>query len=494
MTGMLGPRGNYSDGQILHGGDLNADLATLITNDAQTVIDIMANNSALITGCALTNGASGMQVNVALGYGYDSTGTRFYVGSGTVSLANGSSNPRFDLIVAVNSTASAVNPTTGNPTVYNTSALGVIQGTAAALPTIPALTASNYAQVGYVLVPPLVNSIINCTLYSQTTSPNSIGPIATIPSIMTHISTSILTSVVHGAQATSAGGQEVNRLAYTGLRGGVGALEGRWYANGSGNTPATDGFIFPNNNGPSGTDGMFLQYQIPTSGTNTSKKINISYSGGTNLDLFKIYAASTEFTNSVLIDAGGETITAGDLLVNSGKIQGSSNFISTSGYVYGSFGFVLGPNDPGYGPDIHSDGTNLYLETNGAGNLYFRPQGHATNTNAASLLSTGIFTINGHSALVGNQATTQLKVQAGNTAIVTVNNGSFVTFPITFTEAFSSPPVVVTGIISNGSFGVQYGFDCMVYGVTATGCTLFVGQTTGANQLMGASYIAFGVA
>lgn len=499
MAGTLGPSGFYADGQILHGGDLAADLITAFANDEQAILDLFANYSFLLTGCALTNGSSGMQVNVAQGNGYDSRGIRFSTTASTVTLANGSTSPRFDAIVAINTTQYGTNLATGNPTVFITSSLGIVQGTPAGLPVVPTITQTNYAQIGYVLVPNGVNSILSCTLYSQSTGPNSLGPVATIPSIMTHINSSILTTTVHGAQATIAGGITPNRLAYTGAQGGVGALQGYWFSPGSGNTPATDGFLFPANNGPTGNDGAYIEYQPPTTGSNTVSRLNISATGATSLSLIKLLTSSLEVSGNVQIDGSGGLavpsggITASGAVAFSNKLTVSGGpILNTSSYNYAVSGLVFGVGGSGFGPDIHSDGTNLYIETGGAGAIYFRPNGYGSPTGAASLLSTGVMTNNGYSVPITQYGPTQYRLQMGGVAPFVVNNQSSVSTAVTWPIAFSGTPNVVAVIDCAGTPGVQYGMQCVVISPTSTGCTIQVGQTTGGSQTLGFQWLAYG--
>lgn len=216
---MAGAVGNYSDGETIHGGDLNADLTSLLGNDAQLFLDIFAGWNILVSGFALTAG-SGMAVNVAAGLAY-ANGIRLNMTSGSVTLATGNTQPRTDVIWVQAGTTAGTNGTTGNPTKTDSGTFGVQAGTPGG--GVPALGDQTKVQIGTVSVPANASTASACTLNSQATAPNAQGPVKTLVDLLTHIAASHATSVVHGFQATTAGGTGTNELAATdGTYGAVG--------------------------------------------------------------------------------------------------------------------------------------------------------------------------------------------------------------------------------------------------------------------------------
>lgn len=217
---MAGAVGNYSDGETIHGGDLNADLTSLLGNDARLFLDIFAGWNILVSGFALTAG-SGMTVNIASGLAY-ANGIRLNMTSGSVTLATGNTQPRYDVIWVQAGKTAGINPTTSNPTQSDSGTYGVQAGTPGSSPTVPTLGDQTKVQVGTVLVPANATTASGCTLNSQATAPNAQGPVKTMIDVLTHIAASHATTVVHGFQATTAGGTGANELAQTDANGAVG--------------------------------------------------------------------------------------------------------------------------------------------------------------------------------------------------------------------------------------------------------------------------------
>ena len=216
---MAGAVGNYSDGETIHGGDLNADLTSLLGNDARLFLDIFAGWNILVSGFALTAGA-GMAVNVASGLAY-ANGVRLNMVAGGVTLGTGNTQPRYDVIWVQAGKTAGTNPTTSNPTQSDSGAFGVQAGTPGSSPVVPAMGDPTKVQIGTVYVPANATGIGSCTLNSQATAPNAQGPIKTFIDLLTHIAASILTTPVHGVQATAAGGLGANMLAQTNASGRV---------------------------------------------------------------------------------------------------------------------------------------------------------------------------------------------------------------------------------------------------------------------------------
>jgi hypothetical protein len=208
---MAGAVGNYSDGETIHGGDLNADLTSLLGNDAQIVVDIFAGWNILVSGFALTAGA-GMTVNIAAGLAYAS-GIRLNMTSGSVTLGTGNTSPRYDVIWVQAGKTAAINGTTSNPTQYDSGAYGVQAGTPGASPAVPALGDPTKVQIGTVYVPANATTASGCTLHSQATAPNAQGPVRTFIDLLAHIAAAITASnAVHGIQQGSGHGFDADSV------------------------------------------------------------------------------------------------------------------------------------------------------------------------------------------------------------------------------------------------------------------------------------------
>jgi hypothetical protein len=208
---MAGAVGNYSDGETIHGGDLNADLTSLLGNDAQLFLDIFAGWNILVSGFALTAGA-GMAVNIAAGLAYAS-GIRLNMLSGSVTLGAGNAQPRYDVIWVQAGKTAATNGTTSNPTQYDSGVYGVQAGTPGASPAVPALGDPTKVQIGTVLVPASATLASGCTLNSYATAPNAQGPVKTFVDLLTHIAATITASnAVHGIQQGSGHGFDADTV------------------------------------------------------------------------------------------------------------------------------------------------------------------------------------------------------------------------------------------------------------------------------------------
>lgn len=223
--------------------------------------------------------------------------SRYVVSSGTVTLAAADgTNPRYDLIVGTASQTTGTD-SGGQPTTKDVLTVTKVTGTPAGTPTIPSLPV-NSVQLGYVLVPANATSAQTCTITQ------SVGPLTpkNLQDLTNHIPASMATAVVHGFQATLPGGTGANQLAQTGARGGVGALEGNWWVPGIGQTPTTDGYISPRNSGSAATDGAYLEYFPPTTGSNTAAKLTISAALTAALALLKLIASTVEITGGLQVD------------------------------------------------------------------------------------------------------------------------------------------------------------------------------------------------
>ena len=143
---------------------------------------------------------------------------RYVVSSGTVTLAAAdATNPRYDLIVGTASQTTGTD-TGGQPTNKDVLTVTKVTGTPASTPAIPSLPV-NSVQLGYVLVPANATSAQTCTITP------SLAPLApkNLQDLTNHIAASVLTTAVHGAQATLPGGSGANQLAQTDASGNVGA-------------------------------------------------------------------------------------------------------------------------------------------------------------------------------------------------------------------------------------------------------------------------------
>lgn len=313
--------------------------------------------NGVLSGFSLTALAGNpITFSVAAGIAYTSN-FRQAQPSGNVSMANGdTTNHRYD-IVALLYAATAGTDLNGYPTQLNNATYVVVPGTASSTPTLPALPSSNYVQVAWVDVPPAATLANQCTIHNSYQY-----TLRTLADLSVHISTDVRTGSPHGVQATSAGGTEVNRLAYTDGAGAVGAVKGggQWFTGIYPGDP-TDGFIISSQNGPSATDGMYLEYQPPTKSgaTNTRKQLNITGPGAVPLDQFNVSATIATFGGAV-------------------KSQNGVN---------------LGPGAAPPAPDVHSDGASIYIEAL-AGYIFIRPQGYGIGTNASAFDPNGRLGVN----------------------------------------------------------------------------------------------------
>lgn len=297
---MAGKRGNYQDNTPkFYAEDVNQDTATFLGNDAQLFQDLCDGWNVVWSGFALTAGA-GMIVNIATGVCY-AGGIRCAPAANSVTLAVGGSQPRYDVLYVQQGTTAGTNTPSGQPNVTDSATFGVLQGAAANPPSKPVITQANQCQIGTVYVPANATTAAGCTLNSGDTAPNS-QSIRGLVAATLHAASSILTGPVHGAQATLPAGTGANQLAQTGPRGGVGALEGAWWVPGIGQTPTTDGAISPRSNGSGATDGAFLEYFPPTTGSNTAAKLNITGPVSAALALLKLWASTVEVTGGLQID------------------------------------------------------------------------------------------------------------------------------------------------------------------------------------------------
>lgn len=193
---MAGARGNYSDNEVLHGGDLNADLTTVLGNDAAILAAVLANWNWLISGGALSAG-SGYDFTVApctvaaQGIIANLPQTSLSVGG------NSSGSTRTDLVVATVTPdeSDGTNPTTNNPVVSDQWVLSVVPGTPG-----KATLGADQVQIGSVAVPNGATGIGACTLNSGDTGPNSQGPLKSFVDVLGHITANITGANVHGVR------------------------------------------------------------------------------------------------------------------------------------------------------------------------------------------------------------------------------------------------------------------------------------------------------
>lgn len=218
---MPGVRGNYQDSTpYLWAEDINQDTATFLGNDAAILTNVYGGWNVRLAGGALTAGA-GMVVNVA-GVNVIANGVLLSNPGGSVTLGAGATNPRYDVIYVRLGTMPGANTISSQPTVADTSTLGVYAGTPAASPLRPALPDATYAQIGTVLVPANVTAAAQCTLNSGDVAPNAQSP-ASLVDLVLHLASQITSATsVHGITVTTPGGGEANRVTLSGATGRVG--------------------------------------------------------------------------------------------------------------------------------------------------------------------------------------------------------------------------------------------------------------------------------
>jgi hypothetical protein len=123
-------------------------------------------------------------------------------------------------------------------------------------------------------------------------------------------------------------------------------------------------------------------------------------------------------------------------------------------------GVKLGTGDPGAGPDIHSQGTDIFLETNGAGTIYLRPNGYGSTVTVGVYDHLGNLTVAG-SASLGNSLTVPgattlatLSCTTINTAGNTVSCGGLTATTATFSGLLTaSGGLTTSGTVTHNSVG-----------------------------------------
>ena len=176
------------------------------------------NGNAVMSGFGIAPSGSGSPIQYSVGSGILFLSGYWQSISGvTLSFNNNSdaSNHRLDAIVGqygqVSGTDSANNTTT-----VDTFTITKVQGAPATPALLPTLGA-NQVLLGWIDLAPNAASTANCTVNQPSTIYSR-----TLSDLSAHINASILTSSVHGVQATSAGGTEASRLAQTDTSGNVG--------------------------------------------------------------------------------------------------------------------------------------------------------------------------------------------------------------------------------------------------------------------------------
>jgi hypothetical protein len=153
-----------------------------------------------------------MGVNVAAALA-TANGVLLPITAGTVTLAAGNTQPRYDVIYALLGTTAGSNGTSGQPTTTDSYTLGVLGGVPSGSPVVPLLANANYVQLGTVLVPANATTATACTLNSQATAPNAQGPLKTLVDLLTHIAANATSAVtVHGIQQGSGHGFDADTV------------------------------------------------------------------------------------------------------------------------------------------------------------------------------------------------------------------------------------------------------------------------------------------
>ena len=212
---------NLVNGQIVKQAETDIIIAA-IRSLHQLVLDLLtAQQPCVIPGGFALSAATGTPiiVNYAQGVvilsGYD---IAVPAGALTVSAADATFH-RYDLLSIAYSQTTPTD-SAGQPTTLDTATPTVVKGTAGASPVLPALPAGS-VQIGWIDVPPGVTSATQCVLHPTQ------GPLIpnNLQDLTTHIAASMASAVVHGFQATTAGGVEGTRLAQTDGNGNVGSAK-----------------------------------------------------------------------------------------------------------------------------------------------------------------------------------------------------------------------------------------------------------------------------
>lgn len=160
------------------------------------------------------------------------------------------------------------------------------------------------------------------------------------------------------------------------------------------------------------------------------------------------------------------------------------------------WGVKLGTGDPGSGPDIHSQGTDIFLETNGAGAIFLRPNGYGSTVNmltydyAGNMGVAGSLRLGNSLVVPGSTTLATLVCTAINTAGNTVNCGG-----LTATSGSFSGGVGITGAVTvGGSLAVTGAFSCATIHPSFTNQEIFSGGVGGSSNywrvsINGANYL-----
>lgn len=312
-----------------------------------------------------------------------------------------------------------------------------------------------------------------------------------------------LAAAVYGS---SAGNKGVEGIAQnygvlgqsTGLTGGVGVfgqsalnssdgigVKGISYSN-----VTTSGAVTAINNG----DGVGLF--ASSSGTNGN---GIGVSASANAENGKgvyatggfmgVHAKSTATNNIIGFGVVGETGTFGGIGTAGKFISNNSNdpmcTIEALNFGNGA-GLIVAMNNSSNNAtavQVNQGGTGKLMSLWGQNNSDFEV------SNNGNLTTTGTVTVKNNNGIVRNSSSTQLRVEtlitpSGAVSNMTVNGGTFITVPITFSTAFSSAPVVYIANVSNQNLAAKY-FLATVSDVTTTGCNLILTNTTGTVVVSG---------
>lgn len=140
-------------------------------------------------------------------------GVLLTVPAGTFTLANGNTQPRYDVLYVVLGATGGSNPTSGNTTTADSGTFGVQPGTPGSSPVKPTLTNAAYCQIGSIYVPANATSLTTGNLNSQDVSPNANGPLPAFSGVQSHIQAAITSSnAVHNIKQGSGNGFDADTV------------------------------------------------------------------------------------------------------------------------------------------------------------------------------------------------------------------------------------------------------------------------------------------
>ena len=222
------------------------------------------------------------------------------------------------------------------------------------------------------------------------------------------------------------------------------------------------------------------------------------YSDIASTDLAFGYGSSGSFTENMRIKGGGNVgigvnnpqqnlSVKGGMNIDqaAGNGNGLTNvlrFGSSSGEAIGSNRTITTAGTNNNGLDFYTANLNRMAITNG-GNVGIGTINPSQKLEVAGNAAVqGAVTVNSGKGIIQNTSGTQLKYVVTNVSVNpagTICAGCLISIPVTFSQAFTSPPQVFVGNVTAAASGVQYFYmQPTLDNVTSTGCGLILVNTS----------------